>query len=269
MRGASAVICILEVKTRPFRFSLQPVHFEQVNTGDLRLTMDIAPDTAAGEEDVCAPYLAKLPVTGVAVSLFGGATAETLVSASDNLAARLDELQFNLGEGPRWRALQTRLPVLIPDVQYTAGDEWPMFHKAIAGTDAAALFVFPLSVGALDLGVVELYHAVPGNLSGADQSTAAVLARQTSWYLLRRILTLESPETDPALDPALMSRREIHQATGMVLAQSGSTAAESLLLLRAYAFGNDLTLKETAVAVIEGKLSFEGPGGGSRGRVLQ
>lgn len=231
--------------------------------------MDVSPDTVAGEEDVCFPYLAKLPVTGAAVSLFGGSAAETLVSASDDLAARLDELQFSLGEGPRWRALQTRLPVLVPDAQYTAGNEWPMFHKAIAGTDAAALFVFPLSVGAVDVGVVELYHAVPGNLSGADQSMAAVLAGQTSWYLLRKILMLRSPETDPVLEPALMSRREIHQATGMVLAQSGSTAAESLLLMRAYAFANDLTLKETAAAVLEGRLSFDSADGGSSGRVLQ
>jgi hypothetical protein len=53
-----------------------------------------------------------------------------------------------------------------------------------------------------------------------------------------------------------MSRREIHQATGMVLAQSGASAADSLLLLRAHAFAHDLTLRETADAVLEGRLSF-------------
>ena len=231
--------------------------------------MDIASDIAAGEEDVCAPYLARLPITGAAVSLFGGGAAETLIAASDELAARLDELQFNLGEGPRWQAHKTRLPVLVPDAQSTAGHKWPMFQRAIAGTDAVALFVFPLTVGAVDLGVVELYHTVPGNLSRSDQSLAAVLVGQTSWYLLRKILTLRSPDTDPALEPALMSRREIHQATGMVLAQSSATAAESLLMLRAYAFANDLTLKETAAAVLAGRLSFDTVDGGAGGPALQ
>ncbi|MGM9474649.1 GAF and ANTAR domain-containing protein [Pseudarthrobacter sp. YS3] len=231
--------------------------------------MESAPGMVAGEDDVCAPYLAKLPVTGAAVSLFGGSAAETLVSATDDLAARLDELQFNLGEGPRWRALQTRLPVLVPDAQSAADHGWPMFHRAIQGTKAAALFVFPLSVGAVDLGVVELYRASPGNLSRSGQATASVLAGQTSWYLLRKILNLSSPETDPVLEPALMSRREIHQATGMVLAQSGATAAESLLLLRAYAFAHDLTLKETAASVLEGRLSFDPANGGPGGRTLQ
>jgi hypothetical protein len=96
-----------------------------------------------------------------------------------------------------------------------------------------------------------------------------VLAGETSWHLLRRILNLSSPETDPVLEPGLMSRREIHQATGMVLAQSGATAAESLLLLRAYAFAHDLTLKETAAAVLERRLSFDPGNGGPGGRALQ
>ena len=226
--------------------------------------MEITPGLVAGDEDLCGPYMAKLPITGAAVSLFGGATAETLVCASDALAAHLDELQFSLGEGPRWRAVRSRLPVLIPDVQAVAHADWPMFHKAVAETPAAALFVFPLTVGAVDLGVVELYHSSPGTLSSSDQATAAVLAGQTSWYLLRKILTISSPDTDPALEPGLMSRREIHQATGMVLAQSGATAADSLLLLRAYAFAHDLTLRQTADAVLEGRLSFApevGPSG--------
>lgn len=226
--------------------------------------MDVSPGLVTGDEDLCAPYLETLPITGAAVSLFGGATAETLVCASDALAARLDELQFSLGEGPRWRAVRTRLPVLVPDVQAAAQADWPMFRKAIAGTRVAAVFVFPLTVGAVDLGVVELYHSARGTLNRSDQATAAVLAGQTSWYLLRKILTVSSPDTDPALEAGLMSRREIHQATGMVLAQSGATAADSMLLLRAHAFAHDLTLRQTADAVLEGRLSFA-PDAGANG----
>ena len=219
--------------------------------------MDAVPGLGAGEEDLCGPYLEKLPVTGATVSLFGGATAETLVCATDTLAARLDELQFSLGEGPRWRAVRTRLPVLVPDAQGVAHPDWPTFHKAMTGSEAAALFVFPLTLGAADLGVVELYHSVPGPLSRSHQATAAMLAGQTMWHLLRKILTITSPDTDPVLEPALTSRREIHQATGMVLAQSGATAADSLLLMRAHAFAHDITLGETADAVLEGRLTLK------------
>lgn len=206
--------------------------------------------------DLCSAFLKQLPVTGAAVSMFGGAASETLVCASDTLAARLDELQFDLGEGPRWEALHTRLPVLVPDVRYTDPYVWPVFSKALLETEAAALFVFPLTLGAMDLGVVELHHTQPGSLSYADYSTAAMLAGQTAWHLLRRVLSVNSPDRDPVLEAALMSRREIHQATGMVLAQSGATAADALLLLRAHAFAHGMTLRETADAVLQGRLSF-------------
>jgi GAF domain-containing protein len=216
--------------------------------------------------DLCAPFLEQLPVTGVAVSMFGGTAAASLVSASDELAARLDALQFDLGEGPRWEALRTRLPVLVPDV-HSHPYSWPVFNKAILDTGVAAMFVFPLTLGALDLGAVELHHTKPGSLSYNDHTTAAVLAGRTAWHLLRRILSINSPDTDPSEHNELMSRREIHQATGMVLAQAGTTAAEALLLLRAHAFANALTLREAADAVLLGRLSFapqnEGHGNGA------
>lgn len=217
---------------------------------------DASPAAHPDDGDLCTAFLEQLPVTGAAVSMFGGAASETLVCASDTLAAHLDELQFDLGEGPRWEALQTRLPVLVPDVRYTHPYVWPVFSKALLETDAAALFVFPLTVGALDLGVVELHHRHAGSLSYADYSTATMLAGQAAWHLLRRVLSVNSPDKDPALEAALMSRREIHQATGMVLAQSGATAADALLLLRAHAFANGMTLRETADAVLQGRLSF-------------
>lgn len=217
----------------------------------------------ADSSDLCAPFVEQLPVTGAAVTMFGGTSAETLVSASDELAARLDELQFDLGEGPRWEALRTRLPVLIPDV-HSHPYSWPVFNKALLDTNVAAIFVFPLTLGALDLGAVELHHTKPGGLSYKDHTTAAVLAGRTAWHLLRRILSANSPDTDPAVDNELMSRREIHQATGMVLAQAGTNAAEALLLLRAHAFAHGIPLRQAADEVLRGHLSFtqENEGGG-------
>ncbi|BAS14040.1 hypothetical protein AHiyo8_23430 [Arthrobacter sp. Hiyo8] len=129
----------------------------------------------AGAE-LCTPFLTQLPVSGAAVSMFGGAASETLVCASDKLAAKLDELQFDLGEGPRWEALRTKLPVLVPDVRNSHPYSWPVFSKAVLETEAAALFVFPVTLGALELGVVELHNTKPGSLSYADYATASVLA---------------------------------------------------------------------------------------------
>ncbi len=208
---------------------------------------------------LCASFIEALPVAGAALSAFSGSQQETTLHASDALATRLDELQFDLGEGPRWEAARTRLPVLLPYVRSMTHEKWPVFGKALAGTDAQALFVFPLVVGALDIGVVELHRTVPGGLSDPELVTARALADAAAWSLLRRVLVPESEQGAPQVDLA-PSRREIHQATGMVLAQTGGTAADALLLLRAHAFANSRTVREVAADVLERRLDFTPPG---------
>lgn len=209
---------------------------------------------------LCKPFLDALPVTGVAVSVFGGSMHETTVAASDALSAQLDDLQFELGEGPRWEAMSTRKPVLIPQVRRYDHTGWPVFAKALLETEVEALFVFPLAVGAIDAGVVELYSTEPGGLSHSEYSTALGLAESAGWTLLRKILTLNPPdEVAPQEDGSPLSRREIHQATGMVIAQTRSTAAEALMMLRAHAFSHGLSLKETAGDVVGRRLDLTPP----------
>ncbi|MHA7283229.1 GAF and ANTAR domain-containing protein [Arthrobacter sp. TMS2-4] len=206
---------------------------------------------------LCASFIDALPVSGAALSAFSGSMQETMLGASDELAARLDELQFDLGEGPRWEAARSRTPVLLPYVRSMTHDHWPVFGKALTDTGVQALFVFPLVIGALDVGVVELYRTTPGDLNPSEVVTARALADRAAWSLLRRVLVPDD-EDDPeaGLTP---SRREIHQATGMVLAQTGGTAAEALLLLRGHAFANGQTVRETSGDVLDRRLDFSPP----------
>jgi hypothetical protein len=207
---------------------------------------------------LCASFIDALPVTGAALSAFSGSAQETSLCASDGLAARLDELQFDLGEGPRWEAARCRSPVFLPHVRSMTHEKWPVFGKALMDSDVQALFVFPLIVGAMDIGVIELYSTAPGALGETDVMTARALADQAAWSLLRRILVpdAEQETSGGGLSP---SRREIHQATGMVLAQTGGTAADALLLLRGHAFANGQSVRETANEVLEKRLNFTPP----------
>lgn len=209
---------------------------------------------------MCASYLDALPVTGAALSALGGSLQETTLWATDALAGRLDELQFDLGEGPRWAAIRSRSPVLIPRVHDASHEHWPVFGKALLETNAQALFVFPLVVGAVDVGVVELYRLHEGPLSPADLATARGLSDRAAWSLLGNMLTLDSADGSGESD-SVLSRREIHQATGMVLAQTNGSAADALLMLRAHAFANGLTLRETCDAVLARTVDFGPPRG--------
>ncbi|RJT75134.1 ANTAR domain-containing protein [Arthrobacter cheniae] len=207
---------------------------------------------------LCGSFINALPVSGAALSAFSGSLQETPLRASDELAARLDELQFDLGEGPRREAARTRVPVLIPYVRSVTHEKWPVFANALLATEVQALFVFPLIVGAMDIGVVELYRTTPGELSASDLLMARALADGAAWSLLRQILVPDSGDESqqPDLSP---SRREIHQATGMVLAQTGGSAADALLLLRGHAFANGQTVRQTSTEVLERRLDFTPP----------
>lgn len=213
--------------------------------------------------ELCAAFLATLPISGISISAFPGHAPETSIGASDAIAARLDELQFDLGEGPRWEALRTRQPILLPHVKSDGHTAWPVFAKAVLDYDVAALFVFPLLLGAIDVGVIELYSSSPGPLSPADYAAALQLCDAATWQLLRHILTTSPDDRggdkDPELEKSLLSRREVHQATGMVLAQTGLSATNALLLLRAHAFSEGLTVREVARDVVSKELDFSPP----------
>ena len=224
---------------------------------------DGADSVAQGlDAGLCAGFVESLPVSGAAISVFSGLAPETIVCASDAVAARIDELQFDLGEGPRWEALRTRRPVLLPDVRRGPHAAWPVFAKSLLELDVAAIFVFPLALGALEIGVVELYSTESGPLSPAEHSRALQLADAATWLLLRQLLTLAPGDgTDAPPDGHTLSRREVHQATGMVLAQAGTSARDALLLIRAHAFSNGRTVREVARDVVSRSLDFTTGGG--------
>lgn len=206
---------------------------------------------------LCKGFVESLAISGAAISVFSGPSPATMVCASDAVAARIDELQFDLGEGPRWEALQTRRPVLLPDVRRGPHAGWPVFAESLLELDVAALFVFPLVLGALDIGVAELYRSESGPLSQMEQSTALQLADEATWLLLRQLLTVKPGDgTDAPADDSPLSRREIHQATGMVLAQAGTSARDALLLMRAYAFAQGRTVRDVARDVVSRSLDF-------------
>ncbi len=207
---------------------------------------------------LCKGFVESLAISGAAISVFSGLSPATMVCASDAVAARIDELQFDLGEGPRWEALQTRRPVLLPDVRRGGPHAaWPVFAESLLELEVSALFVFPLVLGALDIGIAELYRSESGPLSQTEQSTALQLADEATWLLLRQLLDLNPGDgTDAPADNSPRSRREIHQATGMVLAQAGTSARDALLLMRAYAFAQGRTVREVARDVVSRSLDF-------------
>ena len=210
------------------------------------------------KSSLCAPFLAVLPVGGAALSVLAGSAGQSTVCSSDDTAARLDEMQFDLGEGPCWDAMTSRAPVLAPDLAVDGAGAWPMFTDAVlndaVSAGVRAIYAFPLFVGSLDLGAVDLYSSSITPLETDQVTDATQLASLAAWQVLRRILA-DQPGDDPDT-PGSNNRREVHQATGMVLAQLNISADDAALLLRAHAFSSGRTVAEVANDVVERRLTF-------------
>jgi hypothetical protein len=134
--------------------------------------------------DLCEPFLRTVPVTGASVSVLSGPVGQSTVCSSNETAARLDELQFDLGEGPCWLAMSRREPVLAP-VLAESTSTWPMFTEAVLsdrrGQHVAGMFAFPLVVGTLEIGAVDLYSTQNLTLSRSQIAEVSALADVAAW----------------------------------------------------------------------------------------
>ena len=209
----------------------------------------------AGDDDLCSPLRAAVSMPGAVVSTLGSPMGSETVCASTKLGARIDEIQIDLGEGPSWEALRTRLPVTASDLQVDGGALWPGTWAALRELDVGALFAFPLFVSTLGIGSIALYSLTARELSDADIERMGRLAAIVSGTLLRRALNrLDRPNDDGEDEP--YSRREVHQATGMVAARNRIGVDDALLILRGHAYAAGRSVRDVAADVIARRLDL-------------
>ncbi len=215
---------------------------------------------------LCEPCLRPLAVTGVAVSTLSGPIHTDTVCATDDTAFALEEMQFDLGEGPCWEAFASRRPVSVSDLWVPEQPRWPLFAEAVRQTRARAFFAFPLFVGAIVVGVMDLYRSTPGPLDGPMDHDARVLAGAVAAELLRRVLSAEDVDLLGGANAARPSpwrdhpqdRRTIHQATGMLMAQLDLPVGAAFARLRGHAFAAGVTVADAAAAVVARSLVLKG-----------
>jgi hypothetical protein len=202
--------------------------------------------------ELAHPFTQFLPVTGASISTFGPLLGVETVSATDSRAERVDELQFDLGEGPCWDAVATRLPVMEPNFATRTSTVWPEFSAAIETENIGALFAFPLVFGPLDIGAVDLYSTDPVQLTVEQQRQVLTLSAMVSRIvLIHAIRSIDTPT-----QPSTFSRRLIHQATGMVLVQLGISAADAHLIIQARAFAENRTMQSVADDIVQRRIRF-------------
>jgi GAF domain/ANTAR domain len=203
---------------------------------------------------LCQECVSTVSVTGVGLALM---TAQgpngVIVAATDGAARRMEELQFTLGEGPCVDASRSGRPVLHPDLLAAAMNRWPGFAAAALTAGVRAIFAFPLQVGAIRVGVLDLYRDTPGHLTDAQLLHALAFADAATLVLLH----FQDGSAQSVLGGPLDGMARVHQATGMISVQLGVSLAEALLRLRAHAYGQDRPVADVAADVVGRRIRFD------------
>lgn len=199
---------------------------------------------------LCEATRRLLGADGASVTMDNASANRVTLCATDEISARLENLHDVLGEGPATSAYTTGVPVAVSLAE--AGERWPLFGEAAARqTDAAQIYALPMRQGTGVQGVLTLYRRTAGPLAEPEPG-AQFLADALAAALL------DDADTDSDLGPggSWSNRAQVHQATGMVVAQLAIGVRDALAILRAHAFALDRPLAEVARAVVTRELVF-------------
>ncbi|WP_068005029.1 ANTAR domain-containing protein [Nocardia pseudobrasiliensis] len=214
-----------------------------------------------GVAGACHACVRVLPVERAAIVIDEHHAGIQPWYTSDEVAAGVEAVQATVGEGPAVDAVATGLPVPVTDLS-GLGERWPGFADALAETEVSgAMIAMPLRLGAIRFGALDLYQESPGQLDVPTLSAGLHIADLITAQLIRSRAHLDDT-APPRIDDAIwleqpMASRTIHQAAGMVVAQSNITVPDAYARLRAYAFGHGMSLADVARAVVTRKIRFE------------
>ena len=150
--------------------------------------------------EVCAEVMA---MTGAGIMLMSGDVARGSVCSSNPVSALIEDLQYTLGQGPCVDAYGQDQPVLEPDLAGAGGGRWIAFSPTAVSAGARAIFGFPMRVGAIRIGALNLYRDHPGPLDDEQYADGLVLASVAA----RAVLAMQADAPPGALSAADSGQR--------------------------------------------------------------
>jgi ANTAR domain len=211
----------------------------------------------AGSSALCLDCVDALDVTGAGIMLMTASGHRGVLCASDGGSGAVEELQFTLGEGPCVDVCATGALVSEPDITAPGFSRWPAFTPPAVQAGVRAIFGFPLQVGSIRFGALDLYNDHPGDLRVEQRDEAVKLAGVLTLKVLELQATADPGDLASELATPEALRASVHQASGMLSARFGISVDEALLQLRAHAFTSGRPINDIARDVVARRLNIE------------
>jgi GAF domain-containing protein len=172
------------------------------------------------------------------------------VACSDPAAGRVDELQYELDDGPCLHAMRDGHLVRIDD---TADQKrWPRFEQLAAAHGIRSCLALPLVAEGKSVGALNLYARSAAAFGRAETLRAQSFARNASGAVTLALRLSSYAALTEQLRSSLASRAVIDQALGVIMAQERCTQARAFAILRAASQNTNVKLRDIASAIVTG-----------------
>ena len=171
---------------------------------------------------------------------------------TDEISPRVDQGQYDDGDGPCLTAYREGRIVLVEDTRRVA-DEWPSFSRRAMQDGVRSTLSLPLVAGADHMGVMNLYTVGPRPFVADDVTDGQLFATQASVVLANARAYWASFDLAAGLQTALESRAVIDQAKGKLMALSNCSADEAFQLLVKASQRENVRLRDVARRIVEGQ----------------
>jgi ANTAR domain len=209
-------------------------------------------DAAVGLVLACVQLLG---VTGAGIMLMVNGQHRGTLAASDDAILAVEALQFSLDDGPCFETYRTGRPVSEPQLARPEIARWPGFAGPAVEAGVQAIFAFPLQIGAIQIGALDVYSDRPGDLGAQQVGDALNVAAVVTHAVLE--LQAGSPPGVFASELLVKSNQAVvHQASGMMSVQLGVSIGEAMIRLRSYARDREQPINDIARDVVDGSLAI-------------
>ncbi len=196
-------------------------------------------------------------LTGAGIMLMSGDLPVGSMGTTGDVSTLIEDLQYTLGEGPCVDVYRLDRPVIEPDLAKPTTPRWPAFTEPAVGAGIRAIFGFPMTVGAVRLGALDLWGDAPGPLSDDQHADALVMADIAAEAVLAMQAQGSAGVLAAELEKGSNFQYVVQQAAGMVSAQLEVSVAQALVRLRARAFADRRLVAEVAADVVARRLRFD------------
>lgn len=226
------------------------VHSTEIDASTSQVFRTLA-DVVYASDDFALIYAA---VVGAATHLVEGCDHASLmllrdgrlvtVASSDELAARIDDFERQLGEGPCLDAIEH--DSMYHDADLTDGSPWPRLgDRVLRETSVRGMAGFQIRAGE-EVGALNLFSDTAGGLTPKAVEQAIVLAS----FISVALIASHERRSAQTLRSGLQSNREIGKAVGLMMAFHKIDDDAAFAMLRRTSQELNIKLSEVARQIV-------------------